>query len=69
MTEMEAAYKAVKEVEKIKKDIGLDYSLDDFGVDKFEFIAELALKEKLMLKSNPRSIEKDDIIKILRRAY
>jgi len=27
------------------------------------------LKEKLMLKSNPRSIEKDDIIKILRRAY
>jgi alcohol dehydrogenase len=69
MTEMEAAYKAVKEVEKIKKDIGLDYSLDDFGVDKFEFIAELALKEKLMLKSNPRSIEKEDIIKILRRAY
>jgi alcohol dehydrogenase len=69
MTEMEAAYKAVKEVEKIKKDIGLDYSLDDFGVDKFEFIAELALKEKLMLKSNPRSIEKKDIIKILRRAY
>jgi len=69
MTEMEAAYKAVKEVEKIKKDIGLDYSLDDFGVDKFEFIAELALKEKLMLKSNPRSIGKEDIIKILRRAY
>jgi len=69
MTEMEAAYKAVKEVEKIKKDIGLDYSLDDFGVDKFELIAELALKEKLMLKSNPRSIGKEDIIKILRRAY
>ncbi|TDP06527.1 iron-containing alcohol dehydrogenase [Halanaerobium congolense] len=69
MTEMEAACKAIEEVEKIKKDIGLDYSLDDFGVDKFEFIAELALKEELMLKSNPRSIEKKDIIKILRRAY
>jgi alcohol dehydrogenase len=69
LTEMEAANKAVEEVKKIKKDIGLDYSLDDFGVDKFEYIAELALKEELMLKSNPRSIEKKDIIKILRRAY
>ena len=69
LTEMEAAYRAVEEVRKIKKDIGLDYSLDDFGVDKFEYIAELALKEKLMLKSNPRSIDKKDIIKILRKAY
>jgi len=69
MTEMEAACKGIEEIKKIKKDIGLDYSLNDFGVDKFEYIAELALKEKLMLKSNPRSIEKKDIIKILRRAY
>ncbi len=69
MTEMEAACKGVEEIKKIKKDIGLDYSLNDFGVDKFEYIAELALKEELMLKSNPRSTEKKDIIKILRRAY
>jgi len=69
MTEMEAACKGIEEIKKIKKDIGLDYSLNDFGVDKFEYIAELALKEKLMLKSNPRSVEKKDIIKILRRAY
>jgi alcohol dehydrogenase class IV len=69
ITEMEAAYKAVEEVKKIKKDIGLDYSLDDFDADKFEYIAELALKEKLMLKSNPRSIKKKDIIKILKKAY
>ncbi|MCC3144155.1 iron-containing alcohol dehydrogenase [Halanaerobium sp. Z-7514] len=68
-TEMEAAYKAVEEVQKLIKDIGISESLRDFKVDKFEYIAELALEEKAMLKSNPRPVHKSDIIAILKDAY
>mgnify|MGYP000134882381 CR=1 FL=1 len=69
LTQMEAAQKAVIEVSNLKRDIGLTQSLRDFGVDGFEKIAELALEEKLMLKTNPRPVEKNDIIKILKEAY
>ena len=68
-TEMEAANRAVEEIKKLKEDIGITESLRDFKVDKFEKIAELALEEKLMLKSNPRPVNKSDVIKILKDAY
>lgn len=68
-TEMEAAYKAVEEVQKLIKDIGITESLRDFKVDKFEYIAEHALEERAMLKSNPRPVTKANIIDILKDAY
>lgn len=69
MTEMEAARCAADEVKKLTADIGLPTGLKDFGVDSFEKVADLALEEVLMLRSNPRPVKREDIIKILKDAY
>ena len=65
MTKMEAAKQSAVEVEKLVSDISLPTSLSEFGVENLEEIAELALQEKVMLKSNPRMVEKQDIINII----
>ena len=69
MTEMEAARRAADEVKKLTADIGLPTGLKEFGVDSFEEVADLALEEELMLRSNPRPVKREDIIKILKDAY
>ncbi|MGM0602724.1 MAG: iron-containing alcohol dehydrogenase [Bacillota bacterium] len=69
MTEMEAARRAADEVKKLTEDIGLPTGLKEFGVDSFEEVADLALEEVLMLRSNPRPVKRDDIIRILKDAY
>ncbi|MFW6274157.1 MAG: iron-containing alcohol dehydrogenase [Halanaerobium sp.] len=65
MTEMEAARSSAAEIEKLVSDIALTTRLREFGVDDLDLIAELALKEKTMIKSNPRPVTKKDIVNIL----
>ncbi len=65
MTEMEAARSSADEIEKLISDISLTTRLREFGVEDLDLIAELALKEKVMIKSNPRPVTKKDIINIL----
>jgi alcohol dehydrogenase class IV len=65
MTEMEAARSSADEIEKLVSDISLTTCLREFGVEDLDTIAELALKEKVMIKSNPRPVTKKDIINIL----
>lgn len=69
LTDMEAAHRAVEEIIKLKDDIALNQKLRDFDVNDFDEIAELALEERIMLKSNPRPANKEDIIEILKKAY
>ncbi|RCW45655.1 MULTISPECIES: iron-containing alcohol dehydrogenase [unclassified Halanaerobium] len=69
MTEMEAARRAADEVKRLTADIGLPTGLKEFGVDSFEEVADLALEEVLMLRSNPRPVKREDIIKILKDVY
>jgi alcohol dehydrogenase class IV len=69
LTTMEAARRSADEVEKIISDISLVTNLRDYGIDNLEEIAELALEEELMIQSNPRPVEKKDIIRILENLY
>lgn len=65
MTEMEAAHRSIEEVRNLVSDISINTTLSDFGVENLEEIAELALEEEVMLKSNPRPVSKEDIVQIL----
>lgn len=67
MTEMEAARYSAAEIEKLTADISLPNNLKDFGVKDLDLIAELALQEKVMIKSNPRPVKKEDIVNILEK--
>jgi len=69
MTQMEAAYKSVKAVKKLMKDIGITQGLGDFGVKEVNIrsIAEEAFTSG-NVTVNPRKSTVEDLLNIAREA-
>ena len=66
----EAAEKSVEVVEQLNKDLGLPIRLREIGCDdrKFSKIAEDTMNTPVILV-NPRKATKEDILKLLRKAF
>jgi alcohol dehydrogenase class IV len=66
-----AAEEAIREVEELKRAIGIPVRLRDIGVreDQLPSFADKALSIKRILRVNPRMPTREDLIDILRAAY
>lgn len=71
LTVMEAALKAVEAVKKLAQDIEVPLRLSDLGIPKsaLPWMAEEALKVVRPLENNPRSISKEDALRIYEAVY
>lgn len=66
----DAAVKAIKAIERLKRQVGITSTLKDLGVkpEDFEVMAENAMKD-ICQATNPRRATKAEIIEIFRKAY
>lgn len=71
LTVMEAALKAVEAVKKLAQDIEIPLRLSDLGIPKsaLPWMAEEALKVVRPLENNPRSISKEDALRIYEAVF
>ncbi len=71
LTVMEAALKAVEAVKKLAQDIEVPLRLSDLGIPKsaLSWMAEEALKVVRPLENNPRSISKEDALRIYEAVF
>lgn len=71
LTVMEAALKAVEAVKKLAEDIEVPLRLSDLGIPKsaLSWMAEEALKVVRPLENNPRSISKEDALRIYESVF
>jgi alcohol dehydrogenase len=68
LSEREAAYLAVESVAQLNEDLGIPLRLDEIGVveDEIPVIAEETLKVTRLLSNNPRSMSKDEAMRLFK---
>ncbi|KIL49414.1 iron-containing alcohol dehydrogenase [Jeotgalibacillus soli] len=71
MTEEEASYKCVEELERLVKDVGIPSTLAGFDIPEsaLESLTQDGVKQKRILARSPLTLKEDDIRNIYRSAF
>ncbi|PLR83280.1 alcohol dehydrogenase [Bacillus canaveralius] len=71
LSDEEASYKCVEELEKLVADVGIPQILQGFGIPEsaLEKLTEDGVKQKRLLARSPLPLDKEDIFKIYQSAY
>ncbi|PLR78315.1 alcohol dehydrogenase [Bacillus sp. V3-13] len=71
LSDEEASYKCVEELEKLVADVGIPQTLQGFGIPEsaLEKLTEDGAKQKRLLARSPLPLDKEDIFQIYQSAY